>query len=64
VLGEHDYIVEGGWNHEHCFICETHIDERQPQCFRSVSEGRDWWACPKCHEKWIVKHDARFVFGM
>ncbi len=63
VLGEHDYIVEGGWNHEHCFICDEYIDEEQPHCFRSTSEGRDWLACPSCFNRWILHHDAGFALG-
>ena len=63
-LGSHDYLVEGGWDHEHCFICWDHIDEDEPTCYRSVDvDGREWWVCRFCYEKWILAHDVGFMYS-
>ena len=55
-------IVRGGWDHEHCFICNDHIDEDQPLCFRSAyGKGTFWWACPSCYRKWVITQDIGFL---
>lgn len=64
LLGSHDYIVEGAWDHEHCFICMDQINEEAPTCYYSaLPDGMNWWVCSYCHQKWIVPHDIGFMYN-
>ncbi len=38
-------IVDGGWDHEHCAICNGHIDEAHPLAYVDDS---DIWLCDRC----------------
>jgi hypothetical protein len=49
--------VPGGWGHEHCDLCKTHIDAGV--FGYSDPEGR--WMCEKCYERYVVQRDLSFV---
>ena len=48
--------VEGGWNHEHCDICNGHIDPG------SEFYQRDYvFICHPCFERFVRTHDLSFL---
>lgn len=52
-------LVSLGWDHEHCDLCNAHID---PGDFGYC--GRDeHWLCEKCYQSYAAKHDLSFVDG-
>jgi len=51
-------IVDGGWDHEHCTICNRHIDTDNPIGYVDNDSS---WLCVKCHETFAVYHDLKFI---
>jgi hypothetical protein len=49
--------VPGGWGHEHCDLCKTHIEAGE---FGYCDPGGRW-TCETCYERYIVPHDLAFV---
>jgi hypothetical protein len=50
-------VVPGGWDHEHCALCNVHVDVGDVgYCDR---DGE--WMCIKCYERYVVQHDLAFV---
>jgi len=57
-------IVPNGWDHEHCFICNIHIDADEPKCYTSpFGNGNLYWVCPLCYSQWIEPHDIGFIYA-
>jgi hypothetical protein len=52
-------LVPGGWDHEHCEVCNQTIRERGPSV-GWVSEP-DRWLCEGCYEKYVVPRSIEFV---
>jgi hypothetical protein len=50
-------IVHNGWDHEHCELCNRHIDP-DDCCYRNAD---GYWVCQLCHQKYIRPHDLSFV---
>jgi hypothetical protein len=52
------WIVPGGWDHEHCEICNTHIDP-QDRYFHHA----EWNAflCVSCYEKYVIPGSIEFA---
>jgi len=50
-------LVPGGWGHEHCDLCKTHIEAGE---FGYCDPG-ERWMCEKCHERYVVQRDLAFV---
>lgn len=50
-------IVIGGWGHEHCDLCMTHIEARE---FGYCDPG-ERWLCEKCYERYVMQRDLAFV---
>lgn len=50
-------VVPGGWDHEHCELCNTHID---PGDF-GYCDPDDRWMCEACYEKYVIPRDLSFV---
>ena len=46
-------VVPGAWNHEHCMICNSHID---PDDLGYLDDD-EHWLCTKCHDSYAVPHD-------
>jgi hypothetical protein len=49
--------VPGGWGHEHCDLCKTHIEAGE---FGYIDPGGRWM-CEKCYERYVVQRDLAFV---
>jgi hypothetical protein len=50
-------IVASGWDHEHCVLCNAHIDMGGFGYCDSDGE----WMCEKCYERYVAQHDLAFV---
>jgi hypothetical protein len=50
-------LVVGGWDHEHCALCETHIDAGET----GYCDPTGSWVCVKCFERYILRRDLAFV---
>jgi len=50
-------IIRGGWDHEHCEFCRTHIDAGQ----FGYCDGDRRWTCLKYYEHYMEPHDLAFV---
>jgi hypothetical protein len=49
--------IPGGWGHEHCDLCKTHIEGGE---FGYCDPGGRW-ICEKCYERYVVQRDLAFV---
>jgi hypothetical protein len=49
--------VPGGWGHEHCDLCRTHIDAKG----FGYCDPAGRWMCEKCHERYVLRRDLAFV---
>lgn len=50
-------VVAGGWDHEHCELCNKHID---PGDFAYTTRD-GLWVCLSCFEKYVEPKDLSFV---
>lgn len=50
-------ILRNGWDHEHCELCNTHIDPGD-QCY--YGDAR-YWVCRQYYPKYVRSHDLSFV---
>lgn len=50
-------VVPGGWDHEHCELCRTHID---PGDF-GYRDPDDRWMCRTCYKRYVKPRDLSFV---
>ncbi len=50
-------IVPGGWGHEHCELCRTHINADE---FGYRDRGAHWM-CERCYERYVMRRDLAFV---
>jgi hypothetical protein len=53
-------IVRNGWDHEHCELCNAHIDPGD-SCHRDA-EGA--WVCQRCFRQFVQPHDLSFIDGI
>ena len=54
------HIIKGGWDHEHCNLCQSSIgDARAPHGYFSKADND--WLCVRCYEEYIAAHDLRFL---
>ncbi len=51
-------VVDGGWDHEHCGICNEHIGADDPAGF---VDPDGLWLCDKCFGAFAEPHDLRFI---
>jgi hypothetical protein len=49
--------VPGGWDHEHCALCKTHIDAGE----FGYCDPAGRWICEKCYEGYVIQRDLAFV---
>jgi len=49
--------VPGGWGHEHCDLCKTHIDAGA----LGYCDPGGRWMCEKCYERYVMQRDLAFV---
>jgi hypothetical protein len=52
-----DGIIQGGWDHAHCELCDAHIDAEN---YGYLDLG-EHWACEGCYTKYVVNHDLSFL---
>lgn len=52
-----DGVIKGGWDHEHCELCEAHVDAGK---YGYVDPG-EHWVCEACYGKYVVNHDLSFM---
>jgi hypothetical protein len=50
-------IVPGGWDHEHCELCNAHIDAGNV----GYCDSSEHWVCEACYARYVVPHDLAFV---
>jgi hypothetical protein len=50
-------LVPGAWGHEHCELCNEHIDAGM----FGLCDPDERWVCEKCYERYVVRHDLAFV---
>jgi hypothetical protein len=50
-------IVPDGWDHEHCEICNKHIDPGDVGYF----DEDEHWLCNVCYNKYALPHDLSFL---
>lgn len=50
-------LVPGAWGHEHCGLCNEHIDAGM----FGYSDPDERWVCESCHDRYITRHDLAFV---
>jgi hypothetical protein len=50
-------LVPGGWDHEHCQLCNEHVDAGM----FGYCDPRDRWMCEKCYERYVARRDLAFV---
>jgi len=50
-------LIPGGWDHEHCALCRTHINPRD----FGYRGPDDRWMCESCYKKYVEPHDLCFV---
>ena len=52
-------VREGGWDHEHCELCNTHIGG--PGDPHGFVDPEEHWLCAACYERYAVPRDLEFV---
>lgn len=50
-------LVPSGWDHEHCELCNSHVDVGM---FGYCDSG-ERWMCEKCYARYVMRHDLAFV---
>ena len=50
-------IIPGGWDHEHCQLCNEHVDIGE----FGYRDSEENWICGKCYERYVASHDLSFV---
>jgi hypothetical protein len=58
--GSESTLVPTGWDHEHCDLCNTHIDVRG----FGYCDHDEHWLCEKCYERYVATRDLAFVDGL
>jgi hypothetical protein len=52
-------IVPGAWDHEHCMLCNAHIDPGDV----AYTDPENNWLCAACYTTFAEPHDLSFVRG-
>ena len=60
------HIRAGGWDHDHCMICDLAIGRDAPRGYResSYAEGPNsvgLWFCEKCFTRYLGRRDFSFL---
>lgn len=56
-VGGETGLVKGGWDHEHCELCNEHIEPGETGYF----DRGDHWVCEKCFVAYVAAHDLSFL---
>jgi hypothetical protein len=49
--------IPSGWGHEHCELCNAHIDAGQ----FGYCDPEKRWICERCYARYVARHDLAFV---
>ena len=55
--GPNAQLVAGGWDHEHCSLCNVHINTGD----FGYCDPKKRWMCEKCYERYVMRRDLAFV---
>jgi hypothetical protein len=55
--GSEPRLVPGGWDHEHCTLCNVHIDVAG----FGYCDPDGTWMCEKCYERYVMQRDLAFT---
>lgn len=55
--GSNVRLIPSGWDHEHCTLCNSHIDIG----IFGYCDSDDRWMCESCYSRYVVPRDLRFV---
>jgi hypothetical protein len=47
-------LIKGGWDHEHCRICNEVLCAKGCHASVGYRNEADHWVCEQCYEKWMV----------
>lgn len=50
-------LIPGGWGHEHCELCNKHIDSGD----FGYCDPDERWMCENCYERYVIRRDLAFV---
>jgi hypothetical protein len=50
-------LVPSGWDHEHCELCNAHIDVGNV----GYCDPGQRWMCENCYERYVMRRDFAFV---
>ena len=50
-------LVPVGWDHEHCMLCNTHIDPADP----AYVDNEENWLFVRCYKAYAEPHDLGFL---
>ncbi len=53
-------VKSGAWDHEHCDLCQGHIDLDHPVAY---TNDAGYFLCSPCYEKYGKHHDVSFQLG-
>jgi|SoiMethySBSTD1v2_1073268.scaffolds.fasta_scaffold1209851_1 hypothetical protein len=48
-------IKPGGWDHEHCLVCEATISDKSESHWYGYSDEDDHWLCEACYARHISR---------
>ena len=52
-------VRQGGWDHEHCELCRTHVGGPGDQ--QGYVDPYDHWLCRTCYERYALSRDVSFA---
>lgn len=57
ALSAEEQIVQRGWDHEHCELCNAHIDPGD----NAYTNSDNLWVCLLCFDKYVSEMNLSFV---
>lgn len=53
--------IQGGWDHEHCYLCQTKISDTGNADRGGYADQEDVWVCCDCFEQYVKPKRLDFV---
>jgi len=60
-MGKPDEIVPGGWDHEHCEICQGKVTAYPGSQHFGFTDGSGLWFCEGCYKTFVQPKDFSFM---
>jgi hypothetical protein len=57
ISSDETRLVPSGWDHEHCELCNSHIDVGM----FGYCDPDERWMCEKCYARYVIRRDLAFV---